>query len=492
MITDLQPLLIEAKSTIREAMAQLNTASSGCLLLVDGNGALRRMITDGDLRRAVIAGHALDADLTVLEPVEPTVARRGLDEDGARRIMRERQVVHLPVLDETGRPIGLYHLGRMSAPILLSAPHMGETEQALVAEAFATNWIAPVGPHVDAFERELAETVEASEAVALSSGTAAIHLALRLLGVRRGDRVYCSSLTFVASANPILYEGAEPVFIDSEPESWNMSPAALERALEADRRAGRKPAAVIVVNIYGQSADMAPILDLCDAHDVPVIEDAAESLGARYRNRASGTLGRLGVYSFNGNKIITTSGGGALVGGDREMMAEARRLATQARDPASHYQHSTIGFNYRLSNVLAGIGRGQLKALDDRVARRRAIFERYREGLGDLPGVGWMPEPEWSRSNRWLSVITLDPDRTDRHPYAIMRLLRQRNIETRPVWKPMHLQPLFRGADYFTHSERQSVSDRLFLTGLCLPSGTGMTDDEQGRVIDALTEAVAI
>lgn len=490
MITDLQPILTDGAATIREAMAQLNAGGCACLLLIDAEGRLQRVITDGDLRRAVVAGTPLEQPIASLKPISPVVARQGIDEDNARRVMRERQVMHLPVTDPQDRPVGLWYLPRLTAPILLSAPHMGEMEQALVAEAFATNWIAPVGPHVDAFEQELAATVGIGGAVALNSGTAAIHLALRLLGVRRGDRVYCSSLTFVASANPILYEGAEPVFIDSEAESWNMSPAALERALDTDRKAGRKPAAVVVVNIYGQSANMQPILDLCDAHDVPVVEDAAESLGARYRNRASGTMGRLGVYSFNGNKIITTSGGGALVGEDQDLLAEARRLSTQARDPASHYQHSVTGYNYRLSNVLAGIGRGQLKALEDRVDRRRAIFERYREGLGSLPGIGWMPEPEWSHSNRWLSVITFDPARIDRHPYAVMRGLRLRNIETRPVWKPMHLQPLFRGADYYPHSERESVSDRLFLTGLCLPSGTGMTDAEQDRVIEALAEAV--
>ena len=368
--------------------------------------------------------------------------------------------------------------------ILLSPPHMGEEEQKMVAEAFASNWIAPVGPHVDAFEKELAATVGTAGAAALSSGTAAIYLALRLLGAGRGDRVYCSTLTFVASANPVLYEGGEPVFIDSEPESWNMSPAALERALEADRQAGRKPAAVIVVDIYGQSADMNPIMELCDAYGVPVIEDSAEALGARYRGRANGSFGRLGVFSFNGNKIITTSGGGALVSDDLDLLAAARKLATQARDDAAHYQHSQIGFNYRLSNILAGIGRAQLRLLDDRVARRRAIFERYRDSLGGLPGVGWMPEPEWSLSNRWLTVITLDPDRAAATPQQLMTALNQRNIESRPVWKPMHLQPLFEGRDYFAHGDNDSVSGRLFATGLCLPSGSGMTEAEQDRVIE--------
>jgi len=490
MITDIAKFRISSDASISDAMNQLNAAGTGCLLLVDPEGRLKRLITDGDLRRALIAGHGMQARLVILPDAQSLTLPQGGTEHEARSVMQAQRVLHLPVLDRDGKPVGLHHLPRLSQPILLSAPHMGETEQKLVAEAFATNWIAPVGPHVDGFEQELAETVGAAGAVALSSGTAAIHLALRLLGVGRGDRVYCSSLTFVASANPILYEGAEPVFIDSEPDSWNLSPAALERALDRDSKAGRLPAAVIVVNIYGQSADMQPILDLCDAHGVPVVEDAAESLGARYRNHASGTLGRLGVYSFNGNKIITTSGGGALVGEDLDMLAEARRLSTQARDTASHYQHTVTGYNYRLSNVLAGIGRGQLKALPDRVARRRAIFERYQQALSSIEGVDWMPEPDWSHSNRWLSVITFDPARIGANPYAIMRQLRTRNIETRPVWKPMHLQPLFRNADYFPHEEHRSVSDELFLSGLCLPSGTGMTDEQQDSVIDALGEVL--
>lgn len=490
MITNLDNILVQANTSIRRALQRLDRGSLGCVLFVDAEGRLARVLTDGDLRRALLRGREMDEPISVLDPKKPHTIAASATEGEVRQMMRDNGIVHLPVTSPDGRLIGLHHLPRLSQPILLSPPHTGEAERALVAEAFATNWIAPVGPHVDAFENELAATVGAGGAVALTSGTAAIHLALRLLGVGRGDRVYCSSLTFVASANPILYQGAEPVFIDSEPESWNMSPAALEHALDRDRRAGTLPAALVVVHIYGQSADMGPIMELCDAHGVPVIEDAAESLGAKYRNHASGTMGRLGVYSFNGNKIITTSGGGALVGADTELLAEARRLSTQARDTASHYQHSTVGYNYRLSNVLAGIGRGQLKQLEERVARRRAIFDRYREELGAVSGIGWMPEPEWSTSNRWLSVITFDPDQIAETPYTIMRRLRESNIEARPVWKPMHLQPLFRNAEYEPHSDTRSVSDELFLTGLCLPSGSGMTAAEQDRVIEAIAAVV--
>ncbi|WP_416900128.1 MAG: DegT/DnrJ/EryC1/StrS family aminotransferase [Minwuia sp.] len=374
--------------------------------------------------------------------------------------------------------------------ILLSPPHMGPEERAMVTEAFDTNWIAPVGPHVDAFEAELAAATGAGGAVALASGTAALHLALRLMDIGPGDTVFCSTLTFVASVNPVLYQGAAPVFIDSEPASWNMSPEALERALAAAAAKSRLPAAIMVVHIYGQSADMDAIMALGDRYGVPVIEDAAESLGGLYKGRASGTIGRFGVYSFNGNKIITTSGGGALVSDDLDALALARKLATQGRDPAEHYQHSQMAYNYRLSNVLAGIGRAQLHKLDDRVAARRRIFARYRDGLADLPAVGWMPEPNWSRSNRWLSVCTFDPAQTFVTPADVMLALRAEKIEARPVWKPMHLQPLFDGAPYWPHADGNSVSDRLFATGLCLPSGSALSEAQQDRVIGVMRKAL--
>jgi dTDP-4-amino-4,6-dideoxygalactose transaminase len=285
----------------------------------------------------------------------------------------------------------------------------------------------------------------------VSSGTAAIHLALLLLGVKPGDTVFCSSLTFVGSCNPILYCGAQPVFIDSDRESWNMSPEALERALEWAKREGRLPRCVIVVNLYGQSADMDALVPLCERYGVPVLEDAAESLGAQYKGRASGSFGRIGIYSFNGNKIITTSGGGMLVADDPALVERARKLATQAREPAPHYEHVEVGFNYRMSNVLAGIGRGQLRVLDQRVAQRREVFERYRRELSDLPQLAWMPEPTGCRSTRWLTCFTLAGDHASERRDLVLRALERHSIEARPVWKPMHLQPLFRGAPYFPH-----------------------------------------
>ena len=294
--------------------------------------------------------------------------------------------------------------------IFLSSPHMSGNEQIYINDAFDTNWIAPLGPNVDAFEKEIASYVGVEDAAALSSGTAAIHLALRLLDVRTGDKVFCSSLTFIASANPISYEGAEPVFIDSEPETWNMSPLALEHALADAKREGQLPKAVIVVNLYGQNAKMDEILSVCNEYEVPIIEDAAESLGSTYKGKASGTFGKFGIYSFNGNKIITTSGGGMLVSNDVEALKKARFLATQARDPAPHYQHSQFGYNYRMSNILAGVGRAQLEVLNDRVESRRLVFERYQHELANIPGIHFMPESANTRSNRWLTTLTIDED----------------------------------------------------------------------------------
>lgn len=374
----------------------------------------------------------------------------------------------------------------MNKRIYLSPPHMSGYEQQFVLETFASNWIAPLGPQVDEFERELAEYAGTRGAAALSSGTAAIHLALRLLGVGPGDTVFCSSLTFIASASPILYQGAEPVFIDSEPGSWNMSPSALERAFLAAEKAGKPPRAAIVVNLYGQSADMDPLLAVCDRFGAPVIEDAAESLGATYRGRVSGTIGKFGIYSFNGNKIITTSGGGALVSNDLEALERARFLASQARDPARHYQHSEIGYNYRLSNVLAAIGRGQLKVLEERVSRRRAVFERYFEALSGIDGIDFMPEASYGRPTRWLTVLTVDPGRCGVSAGQIVDFLAVCEIEARPVWKPLHLQPVFSRNLYFPHSEENSVSELLFQRGLCLPSGSVMQEKDVSRVADCV------
>jgi pyridoxal phosphate-dependent aminotransferase EpsN len=367
--------------------------------------------------------------------------------------------------------------------IFLSPPHLGDMEKKFVEEAFESNWIAPLGPHVDTFEREMTDYLGIGGAVALSSGTSAIHLALRLLGVGKGDRVFCSSLTFVASANPILYEGAIPVFIDSEPDSWNMSSNALKRAFDEAGHRRELPKAVIIVNLYGQSADMAKLMKICDKYGVPVIEDAAESLGAAYMGRKSGTFGKHGIFSFNGNKIITTSGGGMLVSDDLEALGKARFLATQARDKASHYQHSEVGYNYRLSNVLAGIGRGQLLVLDERVKSRREVFNRYYHELSQIDGIEFMPEIKKGFSTRWLTAMTVCRERCGVSGNDIINCLDKENIEARPVWKPLHLQPLFESCRYYSHQIDESVSDKLFIDGICLPSGSDLSESEQDRVI---------
>lgn len=376
----------------------------------------------------------------------------------------------------------------MAKPILLSTPHMGDREHQFVTEAFETNWIAPIGPHVDAFEQEFCLAVGSSHATAVSSGTAALHLALKLVGVGAGDEVFCSSLTFSASANPIAYLGAKPVFIDSDRLSWNMNPHLLQAALEQRAKVGKLPKAVILVHLYGQSADIDPILAACQQYGVPMIEDAAEALGATYKGRSPGTFGTVGIFSFNGNKIITTSGGGMLVSEDASITSKAKFLATQARDPAPHYQHSEIGYNYRLSNVLAGIGRGQLLVLSDRVAARRHNCEVYEKALGKLPGVEFMPEAPWGNATRWLTCLTIDPAAFGADREQIRLALAAEQIEARPVWKPLHMQPIFKDCDCFGGE----VAEDLFDRGLCLPSGSNLSDEDLDCVISAIVKCARV
>jgi len=484
-------LCVPPECTLREALAALNSTARGMLLVLDDDGRLRRTLTDGDLRRAALNRVSDIAPVSELPEKAPITLGTDATFAAGIALMDQHQIDHLPVLDAGGRPVDVMFRRELSQRIWLSSPHLGEEEIAFVDEAFRTNWIAPLGPHVDGFERELAAHVGVGHAAAVSSGTAAIHLALLLLGVKPGDTVFCSSLTFVGSCNPILYCGAQPVFIDSEPETWNMSPAALERAFEWAKREGRLPRCVILVNLYGQSADMDAILPLCERYGVPVLEDAAESLGALYKGRASGSFGRIGIYSFNGNKIITTSGGGMLVADDPALVERARKLATQAREPAAHYEHVEVGFNYRMSNVLAGIGRGQLRVLEQRVAQRRQVFETYQQALADQTQVNWMPQPEGYRSTRWLTCFTLRGRDAGVRRDLVLRSLERHSIEARPVWKPMHQQPLFGGAPYFAH-DGGDVSAGLFEAGICLPSGSNLTEQQQARVIEQLRRALAL
>jgi pyridoxal phosphate-dependent aminotransferase EpsN len=358
---------------------------------------------------------------------------------------------------------------------------MGEEEVVLLEDAIRSGWVAPVGPHIDAFENELALAVGVPYAAALSSGTAGLHLALRVLGVGQGERVLCSTLTFVASAAPITWVGAEPVFVDSSANSWNIDPALVAEELDGCRN-GNTARALIAVDLYGHAADLEPLGAACARHGVDLIEDAAEALGATYKGRPAGSYGRIGIFSFNGNKIITTSGGGMLVSAEQRLVERARFLAQQARDAAPHYQHSVLGYNYRMSNLLAAVGRGQLRVLPQRVERKRAIFDLYQKALAGVPGIVFMPEASYGRATRWLTVALIDPSEFGASREDVRQHLETHDIEARPVWKPMHLQPVFRGCRVVGGS----VAVHLFERGLCLPSGTRMSDEDVGRVVEVI------
>ena len=363
--------------------------------------------------------------------------------------------------------------------IYLSPPQLNGEEIDFIKDAIDSNWIAPLGPHVDAFESEVADYVGVKQAAALSSGTAALHLALEMLGVQKGDHVFCSDLTFVASANAIRYLNAIPVFIDAEPTSWNMSPSALEKAFESVL-----PKAVIVTDIYGQSADYKLIAEICDKHQTPIIEDAAESLGAEYNRKKCGSFGEMAILSFNGNKIITTSGGGMLLTDRSEFVLKAKKLSTQSREEALHYEHAQVGYNYRLSNILAALGRAQLKSLDQYVEKRRKIFNYYYNNLKDIEGIRFMPEIENGKSTRWLSVVLMENINHDKIE-DIIRSFSEENIEVRPIWKPMHLQPVFEDASFYYNSQKP-ISASLFEHGLCLPSGSDLSKNDLNRIIELL------
>jgi dTDP-4-amino-4,6-dideoxygalactose transaminase len=373
----------------------------------------------------------------------------------------------------------------MGKKIWLSSPHIGHAEKEFVEEAFITNWIAPLGPNVDGFEKDLCEYTGVEHAAALSSGTGALHLALIILGVQKDDIVLCQSFTFSASANPIVYLGATPVFVDSEEDSWNMDPLLLKKAIQYYLSIGKKPKAIIPVHLYGMPAKLDAIMDLAKEYDIPVIEDAAESLGSTYQNKPCGSFGHMSILSFNGNKIITTSAGGALLSSNGDWIQQARFLSTQARDPAPHYQHSRIGYNYRMSNILAGIGRGQMQVLEERVEQRRFNYNFYVKELDAIDGISFQQESKNSFSNRWLTCILVEPSKTNGITREDIRLhLAKDDIESRPLWKPMHLQPIFSEAAVFENG----VSKKLFEHGLCLPSGSNLTQDDLGRVTGKIKE----
>lgn len=372
----------------------------------------------------------------------------------------------------------------MKKRIYLASPHLCGEEMKYVEEAFRTNWIAPLGENVNELEKEVAAVVNKKHAVALISGTAAIHLALKWLKVQRDDLVFCSSLTFAASCNSIIYENATPVFIDSEKQSWNMCHKSLRRAFEWAESIGKKPKAVITVDLYGQACDYDNIIAVCNEYDVPIIDDAAEALGAEYKGQKVGSHADLSIISFNGNKIITTSGGGMLLSDDENAIKKAKFWATQARDNAPHYQHSEIGYNYRLSNVCAGIGRGQLTALQERITQKKAIYDRYKQAFSGITQIEMMPIPEWSKPNYWLSCITLQSAQVK--PMDIINMLSESNIEARPIWKPMHMQPYYEKYPFFTVQKQLSIAEDIFQCGLCLPSDTKMSVGEQDFVIELI------
>ena len=363
--------------------------------------------------------------------------------------------------------------------IWLSSPHMGTEELKNVQEAFATNWVAPVGPFINQFERDLSDYTQVKHTAVVQSGTAAIHLALRLLDVGKDDIVLCQSFTFIGSSNPITYQQAQPVFIDSETETWNMCPEALERAIKHFIKRGKKPKAILVVHLYGMPAKMKEIVALAERYEIPIIEDAAEALGSSIEGQVCGSFGAFGILSFNGNKIITTSGGGALQSNDESAIAKARFLAMQARDNAPHYEHSTLGYNYRMSNIAAAIGVGQLQVLDDRVAARRANYKFYEDLFKNVDGVQFLEEPQGYISNRWLSCVSLEQSENKKLSPEDFRLhLEQDNIESRPLWKPMHMQPLYKGAAYFGGT----IAEQLFQKGICLPSGSNLISHDKKRI----------
>lgn len=373
----------------------------------------------------------------------------------------------------------------MSKRIYLSPPHMGGEELGFIQQAFDANWVSPAGPHIDAFEKRLAEYNGIAHCAALSSGTAAIHLALIILGVKSGDEVICSTFTFSGSCNPIIYVGATPVFIDSEPETWNMDPELLEEAIVDRIKKGRKPKAIVLVHLYGMPAKINELVSVSRKYEIPIVEDAAEALGSTYEGKKAGTFGDIGIYSFNGNKIITTSGGGAMVSENENWIKKARFLATQARDAAPHYQHSEVGYNYRLSNISAGIGLGQLKVIDERVRQRRANFDFYKAAIGLISGVAFQPEVRSAFSNRWLTTIVIDSAKVGGVSREDMRLgLEKENIESRPLWKPMHLQPIFK--EFPVYGGR--VSESLFNEGLCLPSGSSILASDLQQIKNLFVE----
>jgi dTDP-4-amino-4,6-dideoxygalactose transaminase/CBS domain-containing protein len=481
---------ISDKSTLIDVLELLNLSEIKIVLIKNEAGQLIRTITDGDIRRAILNGTKLDAPISKLPNKSPITAQIDSSESMIREKMSENNIYTVVLTDNEQKPVALANTDKIQSLTYLSPPHLGSSEISYMMDAIDNNWVAPAGPHLKTFEHYLAKTVDRKYSCALSSGTAAIHLGLRALDIKQSDIVYVSDLTFAASLQPILYQNAQPILIDSEPSSWNMAPSALKRTLSRDKKLDLLPKAIIVVHVYGQIAEMQKIMAIAAEYNIPVIEDAAESLGAQVDYPKDYKKPLLSTYSFNGNKIITTSSGGAVATDDETLRNKIEKLATQGRDAAEHYQHSTIAYNYRMSNLLAGIGIGQLEVLKKRVDRRIEIYERYKSNFSEYRGIDFQQNSPNTVGNRWLSVIKFDPKLIDVHPYRVMRKLRTFGIETRPSWKPMHLQPLCRDFEFIPYSDTQVVSSDLFFTGLCLPSGSSMSNEDVDYVIDKTLKAI--
>ena len=478
-------VIVSLQCSLMKALDILNSSEYLILLIVDSNGKLVRTISDGDIRRFILEKGNLEVNISEFSKKNPIVVAADVPETKVLKLMTRNGINHIPIINKAGEPIGIHTKKDLDTNILLSTPHIGTYEEGFVKQAFDSNWIAPIGPNVDALETEISDYVGGSYVAVVNSGTSAIHLSLILLNVSQGDFVFCQSWTFVASVNPVLYQGATPVFIDSEPETWNISPIALRKALEHYKKKNALPKAIIVVHLYGNSVSMNEIMSISDEYNVPIIEDAAESIGSLYRGKHTGTLGKFGIYSFNGNKIITTSGGGALISKDKKLIDRARFLSTQAKDSSPHYEHSEVGYNYRMSNVLAGIGRGQLKVLNDRINSRRRVLEKYKNGLKSIDSIEWIPDVEGDYSNSWLSVLSINPNKTNITASMLIGSLLKDKIEARHVWKPMHQQKLFSKSQYYMEGKK-SFCDYLFETGVCLPSSSNMRSDQQDFVIEKI------
>jgi len=482
--------IIKASDGLALALSRLEKTEVKMLVVVDQGEKVIGCLTDGDIRRGLLNGFSLTSNVMDVAQKSPITVPFNAENEKILTVFSQNPAIDRVIeLGEHDRPISLIERPSAELNLYLSPPHMGSEEVRYIERAFDENYLAPAGSNVIDFEAAMAALSSKNFALSTSSGTAAIHLALRCLGIEKGDRVYCSDTTFAGSIHPILYCGAEPVLIDSESSSWNMCPVALSEALEYDRKNRQLPKAIIVVHIYGQPAQMGILKSIADQHNIPIIEDCAESLGADYQNRPSGAIGLMSAFSFNGNKIITTSGGGSLTTDDEDLWKKGKKLAGQGRESFIHYEHCELGYNYRMSNVLAGIGLGQLKVLMNRVQKRREVFNLYREQLSNISGASFQNEAPNSQGNRWLSVLRTEPH-SQTSPRKIFESLKLLGIESRPGWKPMHMQPLAQTWDFFSATKKSCFGRDLYFQTICLPSGSTLSKDQIDIVVNQITKTI--